>query len=134
MEAGEDCQSLNLLLMMRISKEGVKIAPFIILTLDSVAFICHGYDWYADFYFLFSQISSHSILGVMVWLFYAHLHRYCMYSIVSLYTLVILNILNLVYFFVTLEYYKIYAGIIIFGGLSLSVLYLLKKWRNQAQF
>lgn len=115
-------------------REIVKVGPFLVLTGDGLAFVASFFEWYNDFQWFHSQIVGHGVFMVIMWIFYAHVHRYCMYSIISLYTLFALNILNIAYFFVNLIYYQVYAGIIIFGGLALSVLYLLKRCRKHITY
>ncbi len=119
---------------MRIPKQLIKTTPFIILLVNGILIICAQVKEFEWIYFLVPQISGHGVLIVIHTLFYARIHRYCLYSFVAIYSLLALNILNVIYFFVNLDYYKMYSSIIVFGGILLSLIFILKKWKNQAQY
>lgn len=98
-------------------KEFIKDIPFIILLVNGICLLYHESDWYSKYYFIISQFSSNCILTTFFMLFYAYVHRYCLYSWVCIISIGLLNIFNLTYYFIPLDYYRIYASIIITTGL-----------------
>lgn len=102
---------------MRRFKELVKDIPFIILLVNGICLLLHESNWYSEYYFIISQISGSTILTTVYMLFYAFVHRFCLYSKVCIISLGLTNIFNLSYSFISLDYYHMYAGIITTTGL-----------------
>jgi hypothetical protein len=105
-------------------KSFIKHIPFIILLVNGILILLaskYDFDW---MYWIVPQISGHGILTVIFMLFYAHTHRFCLYSWVCIVGLGLLNVLNILYFFSNFEYYQIYSGIIVFTALTFAVI----KW------
>lgn len=102
---------------MRKFSELIKDIPFIILLVNGICLFYHESEWYSEYYFLISQISGSTILTTVYMLFYAFVHRFCLYSKVCIISLGVMNIFNLTYYFISLDYYHVYAYIIITTGL-----------------
>jgi hypothetical protein len=103
--------------------------PFLILLGDGISFIIYHTDWYESYAYLFSEIGGHSILLVVYMAYFGKRLKYCAFSMVCIYTLLLVNVLNLIYFFVPLMYYQMYVGIILICGTIMAVI----KWIQQRQ-
>jgi len=110
-------------------KVGIRNLPFFILLLDLVWWMLSFFGIYLSDYWFIGEITSHSLAFVLFMAYYAYVHRFCLYSWIAIIGIGLLNLLNIVYFFLPLEYIQVYVGIIIIISLILSIL----KWK-QAQF
>ena len=107
-------------------KDRIKDIPFILLSLDLIWWVLSLLDiWVLDNWWV-SEISSHSLLFVAFMAFYAYVHRYCIYSWIAIVSLGLINLLNIIHFFVTLGYYQMYSGIILTTG----ILFYVIKWKK----
>jgi hypothetical protein len=114
---------------MKRLKTVIRDIPFIILFLNGFLLIYTQF-WQHDWvYWLMPQLSGHGLLLVLFMAFYAYVHRYCLYSWVCIGGLGMLNILNIIYFFVSFNYYQLYAGFIILPCIIFTII----KWK-QAQY
>ena len=95
----------------------VKNIPFIILFTNLLSLIFAKYGIYLtqDYWVLF-EFSGNSFLAVIFMAFYAHIHRFCLYSKACIYGLGVINLLNIAYFFNIFDYNYItlYSEIIVY--------------------
>jgi hypothetical protein len=103
--------------------------PFLILLGDGISFIMYHTKWYDAYAYLYSETFGHSIFPVMYMAYFGKRLNYCAFSIVSIYTLLAVNLLNIIYFFVPLMYYELYIGVILSCGTILAVI----KWTQRQQ-
>lgn len=124
----EELERLNLQYHLQVSKikNYIKDLPFILLLIDAIWWVLSLYDIYISDYWWVGELFSHSLTFTIVLSFYAYLHRYCLYSWVCIIGLGLLNILNILYFFVSFNYYSWYAGLIILPCLIFSII----KWKQ----
>lgn len=107
-------------------KVGVKDLPFLLLLWDLISWIGALFDFYFFDYWWTTEIFSHSLATLFFMVYYAIKHKYCLYSWFCIIGLALVNLLNILHFFINFEYIQIYAGIIILTSLSFSVI----KWKN----
>jgi hypothetical protein len=110
-------------------KEVAKVMPFVLLVADCFSLFFYRFDWYNDqFYYLFTQFIGHGIILLIGYAFFAHYHRLCLYTLISIYGLLLLNILNIIYYIVGgFNNYSLYVSIILIVSLCLSIIFLIKK-------
>jgi len=107
-----------------------KYVPFVILLANGISFLCAQYGIYFHDIWWIGQITGHGILTSLYMAFYALYHRHCAYTLVSILALIALNILNVAHYFISFDYYYIYSGIIIYSGITLSLI----KWKQANNF
>lgn len=114
--------------MMKKYKKIVMLIPFIMLLMDGLSLFLYDYPFYdtLNLYFL-NQITGHTLLGLAFMYFYAHIHRFCLFSKVSIIGMACLNLFNIAYKVFDLNEYLIYAQIIILLSIILSSIYLIKR-------
>ena len=112
---------------MMAMKNFAKAVPVLLLAGDGIAFLFSYTDHFTSFMWFHSEIGGHSLLTVGYIAYFSYRFKVCLYTWASVSSLVILNLLNLIYFFVPLEYYTIYAGIIIFSGLTMTLFYAIQS-------
>lgn len=115
---------------MREMKSFAKAVPVLLLIGDGIAFLFSYTSIFKDFMWFHSEIAGHSFLTVGYIAYFSYRFKVCLYTWASVTALAILNLLNILYFFVPLEYYTIYAGIIIFSGLTMTLFYALSTNRS----
>jgi hypothetical protein len=115
---------------MKSLKNNIKDIPFIILAINGIGWILNQFDIYQSYYFYMSQITGHGLLTCIFMGFYSYVHRFCLYSKICIVSLILLNILNLVFNLVPLYYYNIYSFIIIFTGISFGFIRYVKSYGN----
>lgn len=113
--------------MKRVWKAGIKDLPFFLLSIDAVWWGLSLRGIYITEYWWIGEIFSHSVAFVAFMAFYAYIHKYCLYSWVCIGTLGLLNLTNILHYFLNFGYIKFYAGIIILTGL----IFALIKWKKQ---
>lgn len=127
------------------AKELVKDIPFFILLLNGISalilsfapkidynspdadkqYIQHMNDY--DFIYSFlSEFTDFSIPLVLFMAFYAYTHRFCIYSWICIGTLGLLNVTNILHYFLNFGYISLYAGLIILTGLTFAII----KWKT----
>lgn len=112
--------------LFKTYKTGVKDLPFILLFIDLIWWILSLFGLYTIDFWWITEITSHSLAFVAFMAFYAHVHKYCLYSWVCIIGLGLVNILNLIHYFAIFDYIIFYAGLIIITSLSFAVI----KWRQ----
>lgn len=115
---------------MRQMKNFAKAVPVLLLAGDGIAFLFSYTEIFREFMWFHSEISGHSFLTVSYIAYFSYRFKVCLYTWASVAALVTLNLLNILYFFVPLEYYTIYAGIIIFSGLTMTFIYAISPNRS----
>lgn len=85
------------------SKKMVTYAPFIMLGLTLLTVLIRFSDSYYEIFDYLSQIMGYSILSGLVFLRYAISNRYCAYSLISIYSLLLLNITNIVAIYLKID-------------------------------
>ena len=110
-------------------KEVAKAMPFVLLVANCLSLFFYQFDWYNDnFYYLMTQFTGHGLLLLIGYAFFARYLRLCLYTIVSVYGLLSLNILNIIYYIVAgFNNYTLYVSIILIVTLSLSVVFIARK-------
>jgi hypothetical protein len=110
-------------------KEVAKCMPFSILVYNCLSLLFYRFDWYDDqFYYLATQFTGGGLLLFIGYAFFAHYHRLCLYTLISIYGLLSLNILNIIYYIVGgFNNYSLYVSIILIVSLCLSIIFLIKK-------
>lgn len=112
--------------MKRVYKAGIKDLPFLLLLIDLVWWLLSFTGITILEYWWIGEIASHSVAVVLFMAFYAYVHKYCMYSWVCIVGLGLLNITNIMHYFVNFDYVQLYAGLIIITSLSFAII----KWRK----
>lgn len=112
---------------MRQIKNVIKVIPPFILFGDGIAFLFYILGIFPTFLDFHREIFGHSILTVLYMAYFSYRFKVCLYTWASVVALMLLNILNIIYFFLTLEYYIIYAGIIIFSGSLMTLFYVIQS-------
>ena len=105
----------------KISKQAkfaVMLIPFVLLWVDGVSIFMYSTKYYGIAYPYLTQIFGHSLLPCFVMAFYAHIHRSCSYTKISIIGLVSLNVVNMI----PGEYWHIYATVTAIIFLSLTTL------------
>lgn len=103
----------------------IRFAPYVFLWIDSVSYLLYELDIYEKTYLYLLSISGHSILWVVYTSLMLYLLRTCLYTWICMISLLMFNILSL--FPISAVYYSIFMLIIIFTGISLSTVLIIKK-------
>ena len=99
--------------------------PTVQLAVSFVLFFITWFDWYDITYGYFSQISGFSLMmGLYMW-YMAKLSGSCTAALLSIYTLILLNILNIIHLFTPLGYYTAYGLVITGVGLLFSIAFFI---------
>ena len=117
---------------MRQIKTFIRVVPPLLIAMDGAAFLfaIYGQSWAKDALYFHREMFGHSITLIAYMTYFSYRFKVCAYTWASLATLFLLNILNIIYFFVDLNYYSIYAGIIIFSGLTMTTFYAISTNRS----
>lgn len=109
-------------------KETAKLMPFIALVCNCISLFFYDLDWYTIFYYIITQFTGHGLILLVGYAFFAHYHRLCLYTIVSIYGLIALNLLNISYYLIGgFDNYTVYVSIILIVTLCLSIIYIIRK-------
>lgn len=99
--------------------------------MNGVSLLIYESQYYTLLYYnLVAQITGHGILTGLFMYFYAYIHRFCLYSKVSIIGLIALNIYNIVHNAFELTNYYIYASIIVFITIILSLIFIIREWKS----
>lgn len=103
----------------------IMLTPFILLLISSIScFLPNSLTLFTGL----SNVFGFSIITNLYFLFYAHKHKFCMYSKISIYTLILLNILNITNLIFDLgTLYNLYDQIIAFAGIVLASIFAIKE-------
>ncbi len=103
----------------------IMLVPFIMLLVSAVS--CYFPDS-NKLFIITSNLFGFSIITNLYFLFYAYKHRFCTYSKISIYTLILLNILNITHIVFDLgTLYHLYDQIIAFTGIVLAGIFAIKE-------
>src|SRR5690606_37028009 len=110
-------------------KAFIKVIPPFLISMDGVAFIfkklniscIDGILW------MHSELFGHSIILLAYISYFSYRFKVCAYTWSSITALSLLNILNIIFFFLPLDYYKLYAVILISYGIAITVLYAIQS-------
>jgi hypothetical protein len=105
----------------------IKDVPFILLAVDFISWVLSLFGLFLYDYWWITEIASHSLLLVGFMAFYAYVHKYCLYSWICIGGLALINLLNIVHYFLDLQYIHIYVGLIIIPCLTFAII----KWRQK---
>lgn len=114
---------------MRNIKIIVKAIPPLLLAGDAVALLFSLTTISKELLWFHSEMGGHSILTIIYIAYFSYRFKVCLYTWASISALLCLNILNLIYFFLPLDYYKLYAGIIITAGMLMTIVYAISANR-----
>lgn len=95
------------------------------LLCNLMAWVLADVPWVQYFH---GQLTGSSLLVIGYMLFYAKVHKYCLYSWACIAGLGSLNILNLIHFFIRFKEIYTYSGIILIGTTILT--FALIKWKQ----
>ena len=112
---------------MKLIRNIIRVIPPVILLSDGIALIFSYTDIFLEFMWFHSEITGHSLITVFYMAYFSYRFKACYYTWASISAMALLNVLNLIYFFVPLDYYKIYASVIVFSGLIMTLFYVLKR-------
>lgn len=104
----------------------IRIAPYVLLWIDSVSFFLYELDIYRELYLVILSMAGHSVLWVIFTSMMLALLKTCLYTWVCMVSLLMFNVLSL--FPVNDLYYTNFMSIIIFTGMSMSSILLIRKW------
>jgi len=119
---------MNKRIMINI-KQAAKAMPFVCLIVNCLSLVFYDSKWYdQNVYYLLSQITGHGFLLLVGYAFFAHYHRLCYYTLISIYGLISLNLLNICYYlFGGFPFYFYYSAAIMLISLCLSVIFIIKR-------
>lgn len=116
---GDKTSSKSLLNIERSNmvQELIKIVPFILLTFSLIT--CYITNMYAPF-LIMSNLFGFSVFTNLYMLYFSYKYDYCVYNKIALFTLIALNILNIVHLiFDITSMYHLYDQIISACGMLL---------------
>lgn len=99
--------------------------PTIQLAVNFVLFFVSWANWYVIAYSFFAEITGFSLLTGLYYWYMAKLSGSCMAALLSIYTLILLNIFNIIHLITPLGYYTAYGVVITGIGLFFSIAFFL---------
>ena len=112
---------------LKTYKAGIKDLPFLLLVIDLIWYVLSYFNLYSSQYWWIPELTGHSLAFVLFMAFYAYVHKYCLYSWVCIAGLGLLNLLNLLHYFVNFEYHILYAG----GIIIPCIIFAIIKWKQR---
>src|SRR5690606_11459406 len=97
--------------------------------MDGVAFlfsIC-GQSWAKDALYFHREMFGHSLVLLVYMTYFSYRFKVCAYTWASLTTLLLINLLNLIYFFVPLEYLSWYGSILCLYVIEITLIYAIQS-------
>lgn len=113
--------------MKRFIKVGIKDLPFFLLLINLGWLFLAQFNIYSFDHWWILELTSHSLSFVGFMAFYAYLHRYCIYSWVCIGGLGMLNLVNLMHYFLNFNYLSIYMAVILITSLIFAIIFKIKK-------
>lgn len=113
-----------------LNKKIIMLIPFVMLGVTTFTTLIKWFDTYSIIYNYFSQIIGYSILTNLFFLKFANYHRFCIYSKISINSLLILNFLSIfsMAFGVSNDfYYMVFDSIIVVCMMLIAIIKFLKK-------
>lgn len=117
---------------LKTYRAGIKDLPFALLLVDCIWWILTLFNIYQGDYWFVLEIMSHSLAFVFFMSFYAYVHKYCLYSWACIAGLGLLNVLNILHYFVNFTYIQAYAGFIILTALIFAIIRWKKLYYNKS--
>lgn len=102
---------------MKSLKAVIKFMPFLMLIGDGISILLVHEEWFPKYVLYFSDTLGHSIFTGLFMLFFAYRFRFCLYTKLTIYSLLAFNIVNFIDSLVPLKDYMIYMTIIVLYGI-----------------
>lgn len=103
----------------------IRYFPYVFLWIDAISLYLYDTDYYPDLYMILLSVFGHSIGWVVYTSLILYLLRVCLYTWICMATLLSINVLNM--YPVSDKYYSTYANIIIFAGILMSTVLILRS-------
>ena len=127
-------EGLRALVRKREVNKFIMWTPFVMLILTMCSVWCSQYDWYDDVYLYMGNITGYSIITNIFFLWAAYLLRFCTFSKIAIWTLLVSNIMSVVY--IAFDYSQTFSysfDMIILGmGFIIALLYIAKPNKNES--
>ena len=114
-------------------RKRIKDLPFILLSIDIIWWVLSFWGIYSHDYWVVLEFFSHSLSFCFFMAFYAYVHRYCYYSWACIIGLALLNLVNIFYYFIPIDYFRLYIGVILITTFVFAIILKLKKHVKQRQ-
>ena len=110
---------------MRQIKTFIKVIPPLMVIMDGIAFIFVHLkkEWVEDLLWFHREFFGHSIILLVYIIYFSYRFKVCKYTWCAIICLVLINLLNITYYFLPLDYYELYAGILALYSISIFILY-----------
>lgn len=111
---------------MRQIKTFIKVTPPLLVVADAVTFALAAItdfdkdSWASDMLWFHRELFGHSAALLVYIVYFSYRFRVCKYTWISIASLILINILNLTYYFISLDYYMFYFAIL--SGYSVAIL------------
>lgn len=116
---------------MRQIKNFIKVTAPLLVSADAVTFIIAstvGFNKEAEgLLWLHGELFGHSIALLVYMVYFSYRFRVCKYTWLSITALVLINILNILHYFISLDYYLFYAVILTGYGVLMLALYVVNR-------
>lgn len=121
---------MRAIVMSKLFKKIIVLAPFIMLFITMVTTFTRLFSGYSDVYNYLSQIIGYSILTNIYMVSNAIRNRYCDYSLISIFSLLLLNVSNVLAMSLNLlnnDFYVFFDAILILALFRLALVKFLKN-------
>lgn len=121
---------LRLLTRSKHTKRFITLVPFLMLLITLITTFIRLISGYSEIYLYLSQIMGYSILTNLYMLWNAIRNKYCDYSIVSISSLLLLNVSNIIamaFGFENNEFYILFDAILIVYLFKMALMKFLKS-------
>ena len=115
-------------------RKRIKDLPFILLSIDIIWWVLSFWGIYSHDYWVVLEFFSHSLSFCFFMAFYAYVHRYCYYSWACIIGLALLNLVNIFYYFIPIDYFRLYIGVILITTFVFAIILKLKNHVKQRQW
>lgn len=118
---------------MRQIKNFIKVTAPLLVAADAVSFVLASTvdfqkdSWAADMLWFHRELFGHSISLLVYMTYFSYRFRVCKYTWLSITALVLINILNILHYFISLDYYLFYAVILTGYGVLMLALYAVNR-------
>ena len=114
---------------MRQIKTFIKAVPPLLIAMDGMAFVfaIYGQTWIKDAMYFHREMFGHSLVLIAYMTYFSYRFKVCAYTWASLTTLLLINLLNLIYFFVPLEYLSWYGSILCLYVIEITLIYAIQS-------
>jgi hypothetical protein len=115
---------------LRATRYVLRRLPCYLLVLKGLWLVLAAFDFYVSDYWFISELQGHSAAFCAVLLYNAYVGRACLYLWVCTLSLLGLNVLNILYYFVNYPYLNHYSAVLVLAGLLTSLIYAIRKTRH----